>query len=121
MSTPAAAQGPLKGVRVLEFPAIGPAPFACMLLADLGADVLRLDRPPAKAQHVAYRGAGKYVVANRGRPALPLDLKAPAGRDRALRLAASADVIVEGFRPGVMERLGLGPDACLAANPKLVY
>ena len=120
MST-STAQGPLKGVRVLEFPAIGPAPFACMLLADLGADVLRLDRPPEKAQQVAYRGSGKHVVANRGRPALPLDLKSPEGRQRALQLVAKADVLVEGFRPGVMERLGLGPDACLAANPALVY
>jgi alpha-methylacyl-CoA racemase len=114
-------QGPLKGIRVLEFPAIGPAPFACMLLADLGADVLRIERPPAKAQHMAYRGEGKYVVTTRGRPALPLDLKAPQDRERALKLAAAADVVVEGFRPGVMERLGLGPDALLAANPALVY
>jgi alpha-methylacyl-CoA racemase len=120
MST-TSAQGPLKGIRVLEFPAIGPAPFTCMLLADLGADILRIDRPPAKAQQAAYRGSGKYVVTARGRPVLPLDLKEPRDRDRALDLVRSADVVVEGFRPGVMERLGLGPDECLAANPALVY
>jgi alpha-methylacyl-CoA racemase len=115
------AAGPLRGVRVLEMAGIGPAPFACMLLADLGADVLRLDRPAAARTEAAHRGAGKFVVPERGRPTLEVNLKSDEGRDEALRLAAAADVLVEGFRPGVMERLGLGPQECLRTNPRLVY
>jgi alpha-methylacyl-CoA racemase len=115
------AAGPLRGVRVLEMAGIGPAPFACMLLADLGADVLRLDRPAAARAEAAHRGAGKFVVPERGRPTLEMDLKSDEGRAEALRLVAAADVLVEGFRPGVMERLGLGPQECLRANSRLVY
>ncbi|NYJ08714.1 CaiB/BaiF CoA transferase family protein [Petropleomorpha daqingensis] len=107
--------GPLAGVRVLEFTGLAPAPFACMLLADLGADVVRVDRPgklPAADAEVLLRGRRAAVAA---------DLKDPAARDAVLALADGADVLVEGFRPGVMERLGLGPDTCLERNPRLVY
>jgi len=113
----AAADGPLAGLRILEFTGIGPAPFACMLLADLGAEVLRIERPGPAVPPAQARA----MVQHRGRPALVLDLKQPAGRARALALAARADALVEGFRPGVMERLGLGPEPCLQANPRLVY
>src|SRR3954471_16519430 len=107
--------GPLAGVRVLEFTGLAPAPFACMLLADLGADVVRVDRPgrlPAADAEVLLRGRRHAVAA---------DLKEPAQRDAVLALADGADVLIEGFRPGVMERLGLGPDNCLERNPRLVY
>lgn len=107
-------QGPLAGLRVVEFAGIGPAPFACMLLADLGADVVRVSRTVE-----ATRGGSE--IFDRGKRALPLDLKQPEGRDAALALIASADVLIEGFRPGVMERLGLGPAAAMERNPKLVY
>jgi alpha-methylacyl-CoA racemase len=113
-STPART-GPLRGFRILEFAGIGPGPFAAMLLADMGADVVRIDRPRTAPSDVAE-------VVNRSRSGvIELDLKSPAGRDHALSLVARADAIIEGFRPGVMERLGLGPDAMLAANPRLVY
>jgi alpha-methylacyl-CoA racemase len=104
--------GPLDGVRVLEFAGIGPAPFCAMLLADLGADVVRIERNGIAPQE---------AVTTRGRSALALDLKAP--HDLALALAAldRADVLIEGFRPGVMERLGLGPDVALQRNPRLIY
>jgi alpha-methylacyl-CoA racemase len=118
---PGEASGPLRGVRVLEMAGIGPAPFACMLLADLGADVLRIERPAVAEGEPAHRGSSRHIVTNRGRPAFEVDLKSAPGRERTLDLVAAADVLVEGFRPGVMERLGLGPDACLAANPALVY
>jgi alpha-methylacyl-CoA racemase len=107
--------GPLAGVRVLEFTGLAPAPFACMVLADLGADVVRIDRPgrlPASDAEVLLRGRRCAVAA---------DLKDAAARDAVLALADGADVLVEGFRPGVMERLGLGPDVCLERNPRLVY
>lgn len=107
--------GPLRGVRVVELAGIGPAPFGCMVLADLGADVVRVQRP----------GGSPFDVPNdpltRGRRTLELDLKAAASRDVVLALARRADVLVEGFRPGVAERLGLGPEACTADNPGLVY
>lgn len=107
--------GPLQGVRILEFAGIGPGPFAAMLLADMGADVVRIDRPGTPPSL-----PGEIV--NRSRAAVVhLDLKAPGSRDRALALARTADALIEGFRPGVMERLGLGPDAMLDANPRLVY
>ncbi len=107
-------QGPLAGLKVLEFAGIGPGPFACMLLADLGADVVRVDRTG---------GAGRLPkdVMVRGRRSVSLDLKQPAAIAACLDLVAAADVLVEGFRPGVMERLGLGPEPALARNPKLVY
>ncbi|HEY8527669.1 MAG TPA: CaiB/BaiF CoA-transferase family protein [Acidimicrobiales bacterium] len=115
--------GPLRGFRVVELTGIGPGPFAGMVLADLGAEVLRIDR----AGGVAAGGAdpvGAPVatdVLGRGRRSVVLDLKNPAGREAALRLVERADALIEGFRPGVTERLGLGPDDCLARNPRLVY
>ena len=109
--------GPLKGIKILEVGGIGPNPFAAMLLADMGADVLRVDRPGGSSP---FAGQGVDPVA-RGRPTLPLDTKSDEGRELVLELAESADALIEGFRPGVMERLGLGPDEVLARNPKLVY
>lgn len=107
------ASGPLNGVRVLEFAGIGPGPFCCMLLSDMGAEVVRIDRAGARA----FR---KDATA-RGRRSVALDMKQPADVETALALIEKADVLVEGFRPGVMERLGVGPDAALKRNPKLVY
>jgi alpha-methylacyl-CoA racemase len=109
--------GPLAGVRILELEAIGPAPFAGMLLADMGADVLVLDRPAAADLGLA-RGRATDVMM-RGKRSVTLDLK--LNNEPALELIARADALIEGFRPGVMERLGLGPDAALARNPRLVY
>jgi alpha-methylacyl-CoA racemase len=108
--------GPLAGIRVLEIAALGPAPYAAMMLADMGADVLRVDRPVA-----TLAGDPAKAVLNRGRRSVVVDLKAPGGPDAVLRLAERADVLVEGFRPGVMERLGLGPEVCLDRNPRLIY
>lgn len=110
--------GPLAGVRVVELAGIGPGPFAAMLLADMGADVVRVDRVSG--------GMGGVVPASRdllarGRRSVAVDLKDPRGVEVVLRLVEAADVLVEGFRPGVAERLGLGPDACLKRNPRLVY
>jgi alpha-methylacyl-CoA racemase len=107
-------RGPLAGIRVVELAGLGPVPHAGMVLADLGADVLRIDRPGA----VPMAPPGPV---DRGRRAVALDLGHPDGAAAALTLAAAADVLVEGFRPGVMERLGLGPDRLLARNPRLVY
>jgi alpha-methylacyl-CoA racemase len=106
--------GPLAGIRVVELAGIGPGPFAAMLLADLGAEVLRVDRPASS------RPAWPTVLA-RGRRSVVVDLKHPDGAGLVLDLVASAAALVEGFRPGVAERLGIGPDACLARNPRLVY
>jgi len=107
--------GPLQGLKVVEMAGIGPAPFAAMLLADMGAEVLRIQRPgPADK-------AARFDVLGRGRAVLELNLRATEAQQQALHLIAKADVLLEGFRPGVMERLGLGPDVCLAANPRLVY
>ena len=110
--------GPLAGVRVLEFEAIGPGPFAGMLLADLGADVLVIDRPADS--DLGLKRERWYDVMMRGKRSVTLDLKAPGAKEAALALAAKADALIEGFRPGVMERLGLGPEVALARNPKLV-
>jgi alpha-methylacyl-CoA racemase len=107
--------GPLAGVRVVEMAAIGPAPFAGMLLSDLGADVVRVDRPPGKSP------APYLTPLDRGRRSIAIDLKSAAGTAAALKLVSKADILIEGFRPGVMERLGFGPTECLAANPRLVY
>ncbi|WBC15584.1 CaiB/BaiF CoA-transferase family protein [Micromonospora sp. WMMA1998] len=109
-------QGPLTGVRVIELAGIGPGPFAAMMLADLGADVVRVDR-------VGGGGFGAFPgdLLNRNRRSLAVDLKQSAGRELVRGLVAGADALVEGFRPGVTERLGLGPADCLAANPRLVY
>ena len=107
-------QGPLQGVRIVEFAGIGPGPFCGMLLSDLGADVVRIDRPgsaPGRASDVT----------GRGRRSIALNLKDEADIETALQLIAKADGLIEGFRPGVMERNGLGPDVALARNPKLVY
>ena len=111
--------GPLAGVRVVELAGIGPAPFACMLLADLGADVIRLDRPGVPTLPVPMPPEADLL--RRGRPSVVLDLKHPDGLATARELVARADVLVEGYRPGVAERLGLGPEDCLALNPALVY
>ena len=111
--------GPLAGIKVLEFEAIGPAPFAGMLLADMGADVLVVDRPESSG--LGLKRERWYDVMLRGKRSVTLDLKSAAGTDAALELIPRADVLIEGFRPGVMERLGLGPDAALKANPRLVY
>jgi alpha-methylacyl-CoA racemase len=108
--------GPLRGVRVVELAGIGPGPHACMILADLGADVIRVDRPGGQALT-----GGQHDLLNRGRPSVALDLKHPDGVATVLDLVATADVLVEGLRPGTTERLGLGPDACLARNRRLVY
>jgi crotonobetainyl-CoA:carnitine CoA-transferase CaiB-like acyl-CoA transferase len=116
--------GPLEGVRIVEFAGLGPAPFGAMLLADLGADIIRLDRPggyPAPHESLSFEQFGKFAFYNRNRRAVRLDLKAAAGRDAALRLISNADALIEPFRPGVMEKLALGPDVCLAANPRLLY
>jgi alpha-methylacyl-CoA racemase len=107
-------KGPLSGVKVVEFQGIGPGPFCAMLLSDMGADVVRIDRKGGM-------GGSKYDVTSRGRRSVALDLKNPADVETALTLIGKADALIEGFRPGVMERLGLGPDAALARNPKLVY
>ncbi len=107
-------EGPLSDLRVLEFAGIGPGPFCGMLLSDLGADVVRIDRKGAG------RGGPADVTA-RGRRSVAMDLKSPAAVEACLKLMQSADAVFEGFRPGVMERLGLGPDIALARNPRLVY
>jgi alpha-methylacyl-CoA racemase len=111
--------GPLTGIRVVEFAGIGPGPFACMLLADLGADVVRIDRLEPSGLGIG-RDPKQDVVA-RGRRSAALDLKSPEGVALARDIAAKADILIEGFRPGVMERLGLGPEEMLTANPRLVY
>ena len=106
--------GPLQGIRVIEIAGIGPGPFCAMMLADLGADVIRVERP-----------GGHSVVPmdlmNRSRRSLGVNLKTEEGAALVLDLIDSADVVMEGFRPGVAERLGIGPDVCLSRNPKVVY
>jgi alpha-methylacyl-CoA racemase len=114
--------GPLAGLKIIEMVGIGPCPFAAMMLADMGADVIRIDRKPNPKAPNPYPMLGtKFDVMARGRRSLALDLKDPRARQLLLDLVAKADVLIEGFRPGVMERLGLGPDACLDRNPRLVY
>jgi len=110
--------GPLAGVRVVELAGIGPGPFAAMMLADLGADVIRVDRPDGGALQVAPQDRDILL---RGRPNVVIDLKSPEGVELVLRLIERADILIEGLRPGVTERLGLGPDVCLERNPQLVY
>jgi alpha-methylacyl-CoA racemase len=112
--------GPLAGLRVVEMTGLAPGPYCAMMLADLGADVLRIDRPGATIQSNA-KFDPKFEVLRRNRRAIELDLKSPDDVATLLRLLTKADAFIEGFRPGVMERLGLGPDECLAANPRLVY
>ena len=130
--------GPLEGVRVLELAGLGPAPFCAMFLADLGADVLRIDRPAGSprfptGEGPGDRGAGSggapqpeahtnpWDVLNRNRTGVAVDLRSEAGRRLVHELAERADVLIEGFRPGVAERLGVGPDDLLGVNPRLVY
>ena len=113
-------QGPLQGLRIVEFAGIGPAPFCGMLLSDLGADVIRIDRIGGPTGG-SRPGADRFSVTQRGRRSVALDLKSPAAITACLKLFETADVVFEGFRPGVMERLGLGPDVALQRNPKLVY
>lgn len=108
--------GTLSGVRIVEFDAIGPVPLAAMILADMGADIMRL----ARKSSAGLEGINGSVL-HRSRTTVPVDLKDGQDRDAALELVANADVVMEGFRPGVMERLGLGPDVCLARNPALVF
>ncbi len=111
--------GPLSGIKIVELAGIGPGPFSAMLLADLGADIIRVDR--AQQVNPAAFDRPNLDVMNRGRRSIGVDLKHPDGVETVLRLVESADALIEGFRPGVTERLGLGPDVCLARNPKLVY
>jgi len=118
MTTPA---GPLVGLKVVEMGSIGPVPYAAMMLADMGAEVIRVDRPSAVAPPTSDLRQRYGEVTLRGRRNIAVDLKHPDGRETLLELVGVADVLLEGFRPGVMERLGLGPDACLARNPRLVY
>ena len=106
--------GPLSGVKILEFAGIGPGPFCGMLLADMGAEVIRIDRKGG-------RGGSKFDISARGKKSIALDLKKPEAIQTCLKLIEGADALQEGFRPGVMERLGLGPDVALKQNPKLVY
>jgi alpha-methylacyl-CoA racemase len=106
--------GPLQGIRIVEFAGIGPGPFAAMLLSDMGADVLRIDRKGG-------RTPSKAEIYLRGRQTVAFDLKKPEAVEASLKLIEKADALIEGFRPGVMERLGLGPESCLARNPRLVY
>ena len=113
--------GPLRGIRLVEIAGIGPGPFAAMVLSDMGAEIVRIDRPSGKVGGTAGRMSPKQNVLNRGRRSIAVDLKKPEGVKTVLRLVEKADGLIEGFRPGVMERLGLGPDACFAVNPKLVY
>ncbi|WP_208430992.1 MULTISPECIES: CaiB/BaiF CoA transferase family protein [Aeromicrobium] len=110
--------GPLHGVRVVELVGIGPGPFAAMLLADLGAEVIRVDRPGGNALQL---GSADKDILGRGRPSVAIDLKNPRGVATVLDLVESADILIEGLRPGVTERLGLGPQECHARNPRLVY
>ena len=111
--------GPLDGLKVVEIVGLGAAPFSAMMLADMGADVIRIDRPHGNAM-MAMLGA-EYDLMARNRRSVSLNLKKPEAVDTALTLVRQADVLLEGFRPGVMERLGLGPDVCLGENPRLVY
>ncbi|WP_028221145.1 CaiB/BaiF CoA transferase family protein [Paraburkholderia oxyphila] len=113
--------GVLSGIRVLEFEAIGPGPFAVMMLADMGADVVRIDRPVEPEDLGPKRQGTRGNVVGRGRRSVTLDLKQPQACEAALELMSRADVVIEGFRPGTMERLGLGPQQALTRNPGLVY
>lgn len=108
--------GPLKGIKVIELAGIGPGPFAAMMLSDMGAEVIRLERAGT-----AGLGGGSWNYTHRGRPSVACNLKSPAAVEMVLDLCEGADALIEGFRPGVTEKLGVGPDDCFARNPKLVY
>ena len=114
------ARGPLAGIKVVEFAGIGPGPFCGMLLADMGAEVTLLERAGGTFASQLF-GGGRKAVANRGKKSLCVDLKHPDAKALVIKLIKDADVLIEGFRPGVMERLGFGPDVCLIHNPRLVY
>ncbi len=118
--THTAQRGPLAGVKVIEFAGIGPGPFCGMLLADMGAEVTLLERAGGTFASQLF-GGGRKAVANRGKKSLCIDLKHPDSKALIWQLIERADVLIEGYRPGVMERLGFGPNECLAANPKLIY
>lgn len=111
--------GVLDGIRIIEVGAIGPVPFAGMLLSDMGADVIRVDRLTPSG--LGMPRETRFNITGRGRPSIAVDLKSPQGREVFLELVAKADALIEGFRPGVMERLGIGPEETLAVNPKLVF
>jgi alpha-methylacyl-CoA racemase len=113
--------GPLSGITVVEMAGIGPGPFAGMMLADLGATVIRVDRLHGGGGLLSALSAGRADVVSRGRRSIAVDLKSDEGVELVLRLVDSADALIEGYRPGVMERLGLGPSACLSRNPRLVF
>jgi alpha-methylacyl-CoA racemase len=119
-TTPApGSMGPLEGLRVVELAGLGPAPHAAMVFADLGADVLRIERPAGRGLQLGDPGKSDAVL--RGRHSITVDLKDPAGKTTVLALAAQADVLIEGYRPGVAERMGVGPKPCLELNPQLIY
>lgn len=109
--------GPLKGMKIVEFGGIGPGPFCAMMLADMGANIVRIDKKSATGS----AEDPKYTILHRGRRSIAINLKKPEGVETALRLIEQSEALLEGFRPGVMERLGLSPDNCLQRNPKLVY
>ncbi|MBH63116.1 MAG: carnitine dehydratase [Alphaproteobacteria bacterium] len=111
--------GPLQGIRIVEFAGLGPGPFCGMLLSDLGAEVIRIDRQQALAGRVDHDPRSQ--VMNRGRRSIAVDLKNPDACAAVLRLINQSDALIEGYRPGVMERLGLGPETCMAGNPRLIY
>ena len=111
--------GPLQGLKIIELAGIGPCPMCAMLLAELGADVVRIDRLTDSGLGIDM--APEYHLLNRSRPSIAIDLKQPTGTETVLRLVERADALIEGFRPGVTERLGLGPEDCAARNPRLVY
>lgn len=111
--------GPLEGIKVIEIAGIGPGPFCAMVLADLGAEVIRVDRAGSVAEDFPEQRS--LDLLNRGRKSIGVDLKQPDGVETILKLVESADALIEGFRPGVAERLGIGPDVCLSRNPRLVY
>src|SRR5262245_50491022 len=112
--------GPLAGIKIVELGGIGPAPLCSMILSNMGADVIRLDRIVPSDSGVKGMDP-RFNLLNRGARSVAVDLKNPAAIEAVLRLVAQADAVTEGFRPGVTERLGLGPDDCLACNPRLVY
>lgn len=124
-ATASPAKGPLTGLKIIELAGLGPGPWCAMLLSDLGAEVLRIDRPSAvgslRTDLGARNGRQPAFVNDRGRRSIAIDLKHPDGVETVLRLVEQADALLEGHRPGVMERLGVGPDACFARNPRLVY